>query len=436
MRKAAFALILLQILLACLFIGWLILFITQPIHLTNDAEGYLTDAKSLFDPSYQTMRPVLFPFCLRVLSTLGLKLSVTAYLINAAGLLYFIRETSGKWFSLPNTLILIGYFLLTGIWSYCGTCLTESILLSVELWIFIFLTRMFFPKRTQAVWVTVVYALLICVLGITLKPWIMLMVILTGILLVLASLFLQAFRTKRLPACILLAVSVGSFALSLHYNRSKSAEVANIVMLMISSGNEGKLRDRLQNDKGLTPDSAAFIATLVSDIDVINQQYNGNAWKASTERAVKILNIWDKDDIPLIDKAFHLMYFDHTRDALGLVVLSVRRYLLDLRVGTVCLNMTYTPELPGLRTFGIPAFLVIFAGFAVYGFLRRGPPRLFTDPLAVFTAAILLASAAFCLFLSLAGANELERNVLPGVLFQLFALTYLLNTRVAAGSYA
>jgi hypothetical protein len=250
------------------------------------------------------------------------------------------------------------------------------------------------------------------------------MVILTAVLLVLTSLFLRAFRTKRAPALALLVVSGLAFALSLHYNRSKSAETANIVMLMISSGNEGKLRDRLQNDKRLTPDSAAFIATLVSDIDVINQRYGGNAWKAGTERAVKILNVWDKDDIPAINKGFHLMYFEHTRDVLRLVLLSIERYLLDMRLGTSCLNMTYTPELPGLRAFGIPVFLAILVGFIVYGFVKRGPPRPLADALDIYTIAIFLASVGFCLFLCLAGANELERNVLPGVLFQLFALTY------------
>lgn len=417
--------------LAVFALSWLILCITQAVHTTGDSEGYEIDARNLFVPSYQTIRPVLFPLFLRVVNTVGLKLSIGAYIIEAAVFLYFIRTSSGKWFSPSNCLVMIGYFLLTGIWSYCCSCLTESILLAVELGIFISLTRMFFPKGKQPIWVTVVYALLICLLGITLKPWIMLMIMLTAVLLTLASLLPGAFKTKKTPSLVLLIVSLFCFVLTYQYNRTKSAEGANMVMLMVSSGNEDRLRDRLQNDKTLTPDKAAFIATLLSDIDVINKRYNGNVWYASTDHAVKLLNIWQKEDLPYIHEGFHLMYLEHARDVWGLAWLSVYRYFIYLRVGTESLDRTFNPELPGLRQFGVPIFLLIALGFIRYTYIKRGPPRPFKDALNIFTVLILLSSVAFGLFLSLAGANELERNVLPAVLFQLFALTYLLNIRSA-----
>jgi hypothetical protein len=260
----------------------------------------------------------------------------------------------------------------------------------------------------------------------------MLMVTGTAALLLMASVLLAPFRQARVPSAILLFVSVLSFIVSYSYNQSKTMETANLVMLMVSSGNEGKLRDRLAYDKGLTPDSAAFIAALVTDIDTINHKYGGNAWNASTDRAVRYLNVWDKEDVPFVKKGFRLMYFDHFRDMLGLCKLSLQRYVIDLQLGAKCLNMTYKPELPGLRSFAIP---VLVAVTLIYGWLARRRLRgRWNDPLGIFTIVILLASVGFCLFLTLAGANELERNVLPGVLFQLFALTYYAGQRSAANS--
>ncbi|TDW97359.1 hypothetical protein [Dinghuibacter silviterrae] len=404
-----------------LFLCWLALFILQPVALFNDSPGYMADARNLFDPSYHTIRPVLFPFFLRVVDTLHIKLSIAALVVNTASFWYLLKMASGRWMSTGNALFLSAFFLMTGIWSYCGTCLTETILPSVELWMFISLVRIIREKRIAFM---ILYAVAICLLGTLLKPWIMLMVTGTAVLLLAAALLLPAFKSARVPSAVLLLVSGISFAVSFRYNQSKTMETANLVMLMVSSGNEGKLRDRLANDKGLTPDSAAFIAALVTDIDTINHKYYGNAWDASTAHAVKYLNVWDKGDVPAIKKGFHLMYFEHFRDELGLCRLSLQRYVIDLGLGAACLNMTYKPELPGLRSFAIPLLVAATLGFIVFNFKRLTSGPLLQDPLTIFTLVVLLASVGFCLFLCLAGANELQRNVLPGVLFQLYALTY------------
>ncbi|HTJ14868.1 MAG TPA: hypothetical protein VL547_22680, partial [Dinghuibacter sp.] len=67
-------------LLLLLFLAgsWLVLFCNQPITMTNDSDGYLSDARNLFNPAYQAFRPFLYPFYLRLVGTLGLKMSVVA----------------------------------------------------------------------------------------------------------------------------------------------------------------------------------------------------------------------------------------------------------------------------------------------------------------------------------------------------------------------
>ncbi|HEY4286977.1 MAG TPA: hypothetical protein VGN00_07750 [Puia sp.] len=68
----------LQGILFLLFTSWLVLFIINPVRMAPDSYGYIADSKNLFDPSYQTMRPVLFPFFLLILNGLHLKMSITA----------------------------------------------------------------------------------------------------------------------------------------------------------------------------------------------------------------------------------------------------------------------------------------------------------------------------------------------------------------------
>ncbi len=153
----------LQVILFLLFASWLVLFIVNPVRMAPDSYGYIADAKNLFDPAYQTMRPVLFPFFLGVLNSVNLKMSIIAYLLNCASLLYLVKMASGSGplFSRRNTIILICFFMLTGIWSYCGIYLTESILFLVELWIFVFLFKIIFPVRKSNLLVTCLYTLLI-----------------------------------------------------------------------------------------------------------------------------------------------------------------------------------------------------------------------------------------------------------------------------------
>lgn len=407
LMKKTIPLILLMILAG----SWLILFWGQPIKMTNDSDGYLSDARNLFDPAYQTFRPFLYPFYLRVVGTLGLKMSVVAYLIELCSLFYFLNSCFKEWFSTRFDLVALVYLAFTGIWSYCGTCLTESILFLVEVGMFILLVKIMFPKGRQHPLMTVAYSLVICALAILLKPWLML-----WLLPVAALLCFVRWR----PGLILLVVAILSFTFSLRYNRSKSAETPNMIMLMVSSGNEGVLQDRLDHDKSLRTDDRALITTVLADIAVINGTFHGNAWDASTAHAVHVLNVWDKDQIPAVNRAFHLMYLERPKDVLRLAWLSVRRYV-GLGLGTACLDFTYGPELPWLRWLFPVALIAGLVLLAIGVATRRNS---FRQPVAVFTGIIVLVSIGFGLFLCLAGANELQRNVLPAVLFQLFALTW------------
>ena len=433
----------LQVVLFLLFSSWLVLFIINPVRMFPDSYGYIADSKNLFDPAYRTMRPVLFPFFLRILNSVHLKMSIIAYLLNCAGLLYLVKMASGRQplFSLRNTIVLICFFMLTGIWSYSGAYLTESILFSVELWIFVFWLKIVFPARQQNPLITILYSLVICLLAITLKPWIMIMVLLSSSFLFLASLIFRSFRTKMLSSFILLAVAVLSFIVTLDYNRSKSQEKANMVVLMISSGNESELKERLANDKSLSAASSEFLTALVSDIELINHKYKQNPWTASATTELKILNISDKRYAPSIDKAFRVMYFQRFKDVFGLILLSFQRHIAQLRFDTSCFEIAYGPELPGLRTSAV----IIIASFAlllvIYQLTRRDPSgigkvglkpiRQFlhnNEQLSIFTGIILLAGIILSLLLSLAGADELQRTVLPAALFQLFALAWFIMT--------
>jgi hypothetical protein len=409
-----------------------------------DSYGYIADSNNLFDPAYTTMRPVLFPFFLQILSHANIKLSLAAYLLNSASLFYFVKMAGGMKYSLSrrNTIVLICFFMLTGIWSYCGTYLTESIILSVELWIFIFLVKILFPGKKANPLLTILYSLLVCMLATTLKPWIMIMVVLSGALLFLTSLIFRSFRPQRLSSFILLAIGVLSFIAGLHYNRSKSQEKANMVVLMISSGNEGELKERLANDRTLSKESAAFITALVADIELINTKFSHNPWVASKNTGLKVLNIYDKKCIPAIDKAFHVMYFERFKDVLGLILLSIERYVSQLRFDTSCFEIAYGPQLPGLRTSAVIIIVGFFLLLVIYRSTRPDPSGIGktglkpikqflkkNEQLSIFTGVILLAGTIYSLLLCLAGADELQRTVLPAALFQLFALAWLMFTR-------
>lgn len=212
-----------------------------------------------------------------------------------------------------------------------------------------------------------------------------------------------------------------------------------MVVLMISSGNEGELKDRLANDKSLSTESSAFITQLLSDIELINHKSRQNPWAASATTDLKILNISDKRYAPSIDKAFRIMYFQRFKDVFGLIQLAFQRHIAQLRFDTSCFEIAYGPELPGLRTSAV----IIIVSFAllliIYQSTRRDPSGLGkvglkpirqflkkNKQLSIFTGIILLAGVILSLLLSLAGADELQRTVLPAALFQLFALAWLI----------
>lgn len=417
----------LHVILFLLFSGWLVLFIVSPVKMAPDSYGYFNDSTHLFDPGFHTMRPVLYPLFLRIFSAVPVKMSIVAYLLNCASLLYLVKLSAGTQglFSRRNTIVLIAFFMLVGIWSYCGTYLTESILFAVVLWIFVFLLKIFFPAKKQPIWMIVLYAMLVCLLATTLKPWIMIMILLSSALLFLAGLTLRSFRSKLPYAAILFVVSVSIFILTLSYNRSKSQEKANMVVLMISSGYEGRLRERLAWDK----DSVLLAATL-ADIGLINHKYNKNPWDASKTNELKLLNFLDKKYAPGIDSAFQTMYFHRFSDVMGLVGLAFERHISQLRFDTSCFEIAYGPEIPGLLHTSVIIIVIFSVGMIIYKKPRRDPSK---KELYIFISAILLAGILFSLFLALAGADELPRTVLPAALFQVLALAWIVLTHPVSG---
>src|ERR1044072_480713 len=116
-----------------LFISWLVLLCIQPVTIESDSYGYMATADNLGDTS--SGRPILFPLILLITKTLHLKQSIVCYLIQTFSLLAFLWHAGARkeLFALRNTGILIGFLLLPAIWSYCGSCLTESILFAVEI---------------------------------------------------------------------------------------------------------------------------------------------------------------------------------------------------------------------------------------------------------------------------------------------------------------
>jgi hypothetical protein len=422
-----------------LFLGWLFIFCRDSVIMAPDSYGYMADAKGLSDPTYQTIRPILFPAFLRLIGYGVLKMSVVTFLINIASLLYLlhIAEGRGRWFYRRTAVILICFLLLPGIWSYCGIYLTESILFAVEIWIFIFLTRVILPEKPVSLLMTIVYSLLIGVLAITLKPWIMIFVVVSGLLLFLSSLVFRAFRPCMRSSLILLVVSVLSFAWSFQYSSDKSPGPTNMVLLMISSGKVEDLKQRLKEDKGLNSEEAAYIRSMVADLDLINNKYKSSPWDAAQGTELKILHINDSNYIGPINKAFKIAFCERLQDILGLTGLAFSRYVSDLSVGSSCLDIAYGPTLPGLKKFAVLVILIALGLLVLYriiSHLRKGnkaaslPSLLYglkkNEQLLIFTVVTLLSSIFFCLFLCLAGGVELQRTVLPPVLFQLFILSF------------
>jgi hypothetical protein len=420
----------------CILLGlaWLMVYIMHPIQMNPDSYGYQKDALELFNPAYVSQRPLLYPAFLRLMHTLGIKISITAYLINLGGLCCLLKlSRRGPFFTGRNAIVMLLFLSLFGIWGYVGTCLTESILPSVMLWIFI--PYVYIVMNGKMIWWKILLnAVLMSSMGILLKPWIMMTVIMASAFLVIAAFIQPALKSRRWPIILMLAVNLLSLGISLSYSRDKSPEVANIVLLMISSGNEPVLQKRLETDKGLTPDSARFIQSLLTDIHTVNEQFKGNIWQASWSGKLTVLNIFDKRQQDSIRKGFHLMYFKRPSDFAGLVYLAFYRYISEMQFGLKCLDIAYGPHLSFLDGIVNPFWLILGLIYVLWMYVRtrpHGPPvsRFLhwwrkDKRLWMFTSCLMLSGILSCLLLCIAGGDELRRTVLPPVLFQLFALVY------------
>jgi len=235
-----------QLFALVLFVAWLILFCMNPVTYLPDSYGYLETANHLTDNS--TSRPLLFPLLLRITNTLHLKQSIVCYFIQVLSLIGFCRYCGPrkKLLSVTNTGILAGFLLLPAIWSYCTTCLTESILFAVEIWIVVFLALLFFPNRSLSLGRAILYSVAIGLLACLLKPWIMLFVAGCSVLFAITAWFGKAFRASRMPALVLFVITMGTFVFSYKYNMSKSSSAANIGYLLANSDADNALKARLQ----------------------------------------------------------------------------------------------------------------------------------------------------------------------------------------------
>lgn len=420
----------------CLLFGlaWLVVYIMHTIQMNPDSYGYQKDSEELFNAAYISMRPMLYPAFLRLMHTLGIKISIAAYLINVGGLCYLLKlSRRGPFWTRRNAIVMLLFLSLVGIWGYGGTCLTESILPSVMLWIFI--PYVYIVMNGKKIWWKILLnAVVMSLMGILLKPWIMMTEIMASTFLVMASFAWPALKSRRWPIVLMLAVNLLSLGISLSYSRDKSPEVANIVLLMISSGNEPVLQKRLETDKGLTPDSARFIQSLLTDIHTVNDQFKGNIWQASWSGKLTVLNIFDKQQQDSIRKGFYLMYFKRPSDFSGLVYLAFYRYISEMQFGLKCLDIAYGPHISFLDGIVNPFWLILGLIYAICMYIRtrpEGPPvsRFLMwmrkdKRLWIFTSCLMLSGILSCLLLCIAGGDELRRTVLPPVLFQLFALVY------------
>jgi hypothetical protein len=429
--------ILFQLLAILLFVSWLILLCIKPVTFLPDSDGYLATADHLSDTS--SGRPVLFPLLLLITSKLHLKLSIVCYFIQILSLacFFWFCGPRKKLLSLTNIGILIGFLLLPAIWSYCGTCLTESILFAVEIWIVIFLSLLFFPRRQTSLALVILYSVAIGLLAILLKPWLMLYVVGCSVLFAVITLFGKAFRSARRPALILFIVTIGAFVFSYRYNISRSSSSANIAYLLANSDKVDDLKARLHEAKDTTSDEARFTSRLIDDIQLLKAKYNSDPLITPMEE-LKVLKVNDKAYVDTVNKAFRIAYFQRKKDVINLIGLSVERYVQDTKLGLSCLDICYGPYIKILKKngayFAISFSLLTF----IYWLIRK---RRETAPsfkrslsaigkqLLIFVGVLLFTSIFFALFLSISGGIELRRTVLPAVLFQLAAISYLIINR-------
>jgi len=417
-----------------LFISWLVLFCIKPVTILPDSYTYLATVDHLGDTS--SGRPVLFPLLLLISSQLHLKQSIVCYLIQVlslAAFCWFCGPRKKLW-SLTNIGIFTGLLLLPAIWSYCGSCLTESILFAVQLWIIIFLSFLFFPSRPISLVRVILYSVIISLLAILLKPWLMLYVVGCAALFVAIAWFGKVFRAARVPALVLFIVTLGAFVFSYRYNMSKTASSANIGYLFANSDTVDDLKARLQEEKDTTSEKARFISRIIDDIQLLKAKYNSDPCLAPMEE-LKVLKVNDNAYVDTVNKAFRIAYFERKKDMLNLMGLSVERYVQDTQLGLSCLDICYGPSITILRKNGV-YFAIALSGLTlIYWFIRRRRQSapVFKKPLSargkqllLFVGVLLFTSIFFALFLCISGGIELRRTVLPAVLFQLAAISYLI----------
>lgn len=414
-----------------LFVCWLVLLCVQPVSIEPDSYTYMETAKNLGDTS--SGRPILFPLLLLITNKLHLKQSIICYLVQIMSLVAFLRFFSPdkKLFSLTNTGIFIGFLMLPAIWSYTGSCLTESILFAVEIGIVILLSCLFFPKRPTSLLTAVVYSLAIALLATLLKPWLLLYVVGCSVLLAVIAWFGKAFRSVRMPALVLFIVTTGVFIVSYRYNMSKTASSANIIYLLTSSDKVDDLKARMQETKDTTTEEAHFISRMIDDIQLLKAKYNSDPFSAPMEE-LKVLKVNNAAYVDTVNKAFKIAYFQRTKDVFNLFGLSVQRYVQDTQVGLTCLDICYGPFIKILKKNGVYFVIALTALTFIIWFIqkRRKKVPVFNRPLSatgkqvlIFVGILLFTSIFFALFLCISGGVELRRTVLPAVLFQLLALS-------------
>jgi amino acid transporter len=118
--------------------------------------------------------------------------------------------------------------------------------------------------------------------------------------------------------------------------------------------------------------------------------------------------------------------------------LSVERYVQDTQLGLSCLDICYGPSIKILKKNGV-YFAIAFSLLTIIYWLirkRRKAAPSFRRPLSttgkqllIFVGVLLFTSIFFALFLTISGGIELRRTVLPAVLFQLAAISYLIINR-------
>lgn len=420
-----------------LFVVWLVLLCINPVGIAPDSYGYIATADNLSDTS--SGRPILFPLLLLITNKLHLKLSIVTYLIQILSLIAFLWHFGSRknLFSLTNTGIVIGFLMLPAIWSYCGVCLTESILFAVQIWIVILLSFLFFPKQPISLVRVIVYSVIVALLATLLKPWIMLYVVGCSVLLAVIAWFGKAFRPVRMQALVLFIITAVVFVFSYRYNMNKTASTANIIYLLANSDKVDDLKARLHEVKDTTTEDARFISQVITDIQLLKDKYNGDPFVAPAEE-LKLLKIDNKAYVDTVNRAFKIAYFQRSKDIFNLAGLSVVRYVQDTQVGLTCLDICYGPFVKILKKNGVYFVLALTVLAFVYWYIRKRkekapvvkrPLSATGKQLLIFVGVLLFTSIFFALFLCISGGVELRRTVLPATLFQLLALGILVIKR-------